>query len=209
MNEELPTFPKYIKFTTRLYVKQLDTLRAIALASGVPWTTVLRQFIEEGIVKYNAQVQPGITEDLTIDVIQQYPVHQLHGIAESDYKIFLREVLDKSLDAYRTYSQKVERKNGQFQGFVRDLLDVATEFYPSIKIIAEQEKTDFKTIFREMLSVSINNYLHKKGTFICQKCGTPQPNKRKHEVPVDQETIVFGDCCYFNDSYKELVKQLL
>lgn len=49
----------------------------------------------------------------------------------------------------------------------------------------------------------------KKGVFYCQGCAAPTPNKRKHRIKVGEEEIVVGDCCFFNDHYKDLIKAIL
>lgn len=49
----------------------------------------------------------------------------------------------------------------------------------------------------------------KKGVFFCQSCGTETPNRKKHVIKVLEEKVVVGDCCYFNDHYKDLIRAIL
>lgn len=79
----------------------------------------------------------------------------------------------------------------------------------TLQEIAKVENVTWQFVMREMLDSVLPNYLHRKGTFSCQKCGKVSSNKKRHDVTVDTETFSFGDCCYFNDSYKEVVKRML
>lgn len=85
--------------------------------------------------------------------------------------------------------------------------------YPSQKdfllMVAAEEKIPKTEALREILDRFQKAYLHRRGEFICQCCGTTRKNKERHAVRVENEELSFGDCCYYSDKYKEVLRQMI
>lgn len=115
-------------------------------------------------------------------------------------------------DAVRASEQLESIENILVAHSKQSMEDIGKILHTVVEIHAKQldaqAAAEKETVPEGVLLLPLNKE-DRKGTFFCQKCGTPTPNKKKHTIQVQEEKVVVGDCCYFNDSYKELVRKIL
>lgn len=132
--------------------------------------------------------------------IYDHQMESLHTIAEErgvPIADLLRDLLDQHLPVYSPAEENITRKLDKIHGVLIDIYSKQAAAH------SEWSKIDVP----EGIFLIPNS--DKKGTFACQKCGEQRSNRKKHIIRVMDEEFVFGDCCFFNDAFKEVVRQVL
>lgn len=76
--------------------------------------------------------------------------------------------------------------------------------------IAQERHLLVSSLVRTMLDTYLRVYINvHSGEFCCQSCGTVTKNRHRHDVVVGDEIFSFGDCCYFNDKYKQVILRMI
>lgn len=78
-----------------------------------------------------------------------------------------------------------------------------------IKAITDEEVKNYTDISLALLQRGMKQYIHKKGTFYCQRCKQQNSNKKMHLVPIGFEEFIFCDNCFFSDGWKDFVREIL